>query len=58
MHFGGTFRQAIASSTRLTYDASRVRLSERLYMERKNVMLVGVTCPWPEATSGIGVHHG
>ena len=54
----GTLRQTIASGTRLTYDASRVYLSERLSMERQNIMLVGVACTWPKAARGIGVHHG
>ena len=58
MHVGCTFRQAIASSTRLTYDAGRVYWSEHLSMERKNIMLVGVACTWPKAARGIGVHHG
>jgi len=58
MRFGCAFRQAIASSTRLTYDASRVCLTERLSMGRKTVMPVGVVCTWPKAASGIGVHHG
>ena len=58
MHFGCTFRQAIALSTRLTYDASRVCLTERLSMGRKTVMPVGVACTWPKAASSIGAHHG